>query len=87
MFEFHKEYGWVALKSQEEIYFETETSKNLQKTFNLFLQKKDIILKFKKNKRSYLLHSDPGMGKSALIRNFCKKAMKQKSTTDPANKW
>ena len=79
-FTLSKDYGWVETNHPEEIYFETETSLSLQKMFSAFLAKKDIIAKYKKNKRSYLLYSDPGMGKSALIRRFCKKAMESQGT-------
>lgn len=48
---------------------------------NFFKKSKIISEKFKKNKRAYLLHSDPGMGKSALIRHFCRESLKNTGTS------
>lgn len=79
-FQLSKDHGWIPHPFQDEIYYETQTSKELHNIFSMFLTKTDIIKKYKKNKRAYLLHSDPGMGKSALIRNFCKKALSEKGT-------
>jgi hypothetical protein len=76
----HAEDGWMPIPAENEKYFETETSKHLEKIFDLFLSKKDVAIKFQKMKRAYLLHSDPGMGKSALIRHFCRNASKNKGT-------
>lgn len=79
-FYLRSEDGWQGTPPEIEKYFETEVSMKLQNIFNMFLNKKDISIKFKKMKRAYLLHSDPGMGKSALIRNFCRNASKQPGT-------
>ena len=79
-FYMHTEEGWLVIPPENEKYFETETSKELQKIFDLFLSKKEVAIKFQKMKRAYLLHSDPGMGKSALIRHFCRNASKNKGT-------
>ena len=70
---FYHEKGLVSNPTKEEIYIETETSKNIEKSFNAFWDNLEIMKKYKKNKRAYLLHSLPGMGKSALIRHFCRK--------------
>jgi len=71
------EKGMVEIPRTEEIFFETTTSIYLKKLFLNFFNKSELLKdKFKKNKRAYLLHSDPGMGKSALIRNFCEHALK-----------
>lgn len=68
----HDTEGMLSIKKTEEKFFETSTSQYLKKLFNNFFEKSDLLnTKFKKNKRAYLLYSDPGMGKSALIRNFC----------------
>ena len=69
----HSDHGRTELEDTEEMYFETESSKELEKNFQVFWDKQDILKKYKKTKRAYLLHSRPGTGKSALIRNFCRK--------------
>ena len=56
----------------EELYFDTETSLQLKKEIDAFFSKSDLIKKFKKPKRSYLLHSIPGVGKTALMRSVCR---------------
>ena len=56
----------------KETYFETETSKKISKIFQSFVDNVEISRHFKKLKRSYLIHSEPGYGKSALIRHFCR---------------
>jgi SpoVK/Ycf46/Vps4 family AAA+-type ATPase len=66
----------IPLPSVEENFYETKTSQKMSVLFKNFFDKSDEInKKFKKNKRAYLLYSDPGMGKSALIRHFCKKSL------------
>lgn len=78
---FDEEQGVKPIILEEEKFFETETSQYMNKLFNNFFEKsQDISSKFKKNKRAYLLHSDPGMGKSALIRHFCRQTLKQEGT-------
>lgn len=72
--------GWAEIPREDEKYYETETSKKLERIFELFFSKKEVAEKFKKMKRAYLLHSDPGMGKSALIRHFCRNAAKKPGT-------
>ena len=75
---YDEEKGLKAIQLEEEKFFETETSKYMTKLFNNFFSKsEEISAKFKKNKRAYLLHSDPGMGKSALIRHFCRQTLTQ----------
>lgn len=70
---YDQEQGLTPLPAVEEKFFETTTSKYLNSLFSNFFAKSDSVLnKFKKNKRAYLLYSDPGMGKSALIRKFCR---------------
>lgn len=66
---------------EDEKFFPTATSNFMLRLFNNFFVKSDMIAnKFKKNKRAYLLHSDPGMGKSAMIRHFCRKYLKHEGT-------
>lgn len=73
--------GLRPIPLEDEKFFETETSQYMGKLFkNFFAKSKAISDKFKKNKRAYLLHSDPGMGKSALIRHFCREALKTQGT-------
>jgi len=57
----------------EELYYDTEMSTRLKKEIGQFFDKVELIKKFKKPKRSYLLHSIPGVGKTALIRNISRK--------------
>ena len=57
----------------DELYYDTEVSTKLKKEIGQFFEKIELITKFKKSKRSYLLHSIPGVGKTALIRNISKK--------------
>ena len=76
-----KEEGWSQLPAVDERFFETETSKYLSSIFSSFFAKsEDLFLKYKKNKRAYLLYSEPGMGKSALIRYFSRQALSQEGT-------
>lgn len=77
----HSEHGMVAIPKSEEKFFETNTSKYLKKLFANFFEKSDLLeKKFKKTKRAYLLYSEPGMGKSALIRNFGEFALQTEGT-------
>lgn len=78
---YDEETGLKPIELEQEKFFETDTSRYMQKLFNNFFSKSETIAdKFKKNKRAYLLHSDPGMGKSALIRHFCRETLKQDGT-------
>jgi len=78
---FDTEGGMVLLPVAEEAFFETSTSKKMEVLFKNFFDKShQVNEKYKKNKRAYLLYSEPGMGKSALIRHFCKKALKEDGT-------
>jgi hypothetical protein len=80
-FLFDQEQGLSALPIVDERFYETATSRNMAQLFKNFFDKSDVVLqKYKKNKRAYLLYSDPGMGKSALIRHFCKQALQQDGT-------
>lgn len=73
--------GMVEIENSEEVFFETKTSAYLKKLFFNFFEKSTLLRdKFKKNKRAYLLYSDVGMGKSALIRDFCRHALKKTGT-------
>lgn len=73
--------GMIPIPESNDIFFDTQTSIYLKKLFFNFFQKSDLLKeKFKRNKRAYLLYSDPGMGKSALIRNFCKHISEQAGT-------
>jgi len=77
----HSEHGMLALPKSQEKFFETNTSKYLKKLFANFFEKSAILEdKFKKSKRAYLLYSEPGMGKSALIRNFSEFALQTEGT-------
>lgn len=77
----HQEQGMIPLPKSQEKFFETNTSKYLKKLFANFFEKSQLLEdKFKKSKRSYLLYSDPGMGKSALIRNFTEFALRTDGT-------
>jgi len=78
---FHAEDGMTVLPVADEAFFETSTSKKMEVLFKNFFDKShDVNEKYKKNKRAYLLYSEPGMGKSALIRHFCKKALNETGT-------
>lgn len=78
---FHSEHGMIALPKSQEKFFETNTSKYLKKLFANFFEKSQILEdKFKKSKRAYLLYSEPGMGKSALIRNFTEFTLQTEGT-------
>lgn len=72
--------GLVSSQIEDELYFETRTSKKLLNILRTFLKNHSKMTKYKKMKRAYLLHSDPGMGKSALIRYFCREALKSEGT-------
>jgi SpoVK/Ycf46/Vps4 family AAA+-type ATPase len=74
------EKGLLPIEVVEELYFETRTSKKLLHILRTFIKNHTKMLKYKKLKRSYLLHSNPGMGKSALIRYFCKEALRVEGT-------
>ena len=71
----HSTEGMMSYNLKDENYFETTTAKKIIRYFNLFYNKLDVIQKYKRSKRSYLLHSDPGMGKSALLRHLSKQAL------------
>jgi len=78
---FDQNEGLRPIPLEDEKFFETETSQYMGKLFkNFFAKSKALSDKFKKNKRAYLLHSDPGMGKSALIRHFCRETLKTEGT-------
>lgn len=77
----HTEKGLLQLQEENELYFETRTSKKLLHLLRSFLKNNQKMLKYKRTKRAYLLHSDPGMGKSALIRHFCREALKNEGTS------
>jgi hypothetical protein len=67
--------------AEDEKFFPTATSEFMFTLFDNFFSKSDMLAeKFKRNKRAYLLHSDPGMGKSAMIRQFCRKYLKHEGT-------
>lgn len=73
--------GLRPIPLKDEKFFETKTSRFMLKLFQNFFEKSQLISdKFQKNKRAYLLHSDPGMGKSAMIRHFCRKNVKHDGT-------
>lgn len=77
----HQEHGMIKLPDSQDKFFETNTSKYLKKLFANFFEKSQLLEeKFKKSKRSYLLYSEPGMGKSALIRNFADFALQTEGT-------
>jgi hypothetical protein len=76
----HPEKGMISIAPEDEEYFETQTSKKLLELFRGFIKNQHKMIKYKKMKRSYLLHSLPGMGKSALIRYFCREALKTPGT-------
>lgn len=77
----HSEKGLLKLEEENELYFETTTSKSLLHLLRSFIKNNNKMLKYKRTKRAYLLHSDPGMGKSALIRYFCREALKTEGTS------
>ena len=80
-FLYDSEQGLSPLPVTEERFYETETSLTMARLFKNFFAKSEVVLeKYKKNKRAYLLYSDPGMGKSALIRHFCKQALQEDGT-------
>lgn len=56
-------------------YFETETSEKMLEAFNNFLNNLHVYeeLGISSKKRGVLLCSEPGIGKSSLINNFCSK--------------
>lgn len=73
----HPEKGMIPMLANEEKYFETQTSKKLSSIFESFYRNVHVAHKYKKLKRAYLLHSEPGMGKSALIRKLCREALQR----------
>lgn len=74
------ESGMQPLELPEETYFETETSKKLLRFFNNFCTKLHIYDKYRlKKKRSILLGSVPGVGKSSLINYFLRSLKQQQS--------
>ena len=77
----HSEKGLINLDEENELYFETQTSKKLLQILRGFIKNHTKMLKYKRMKRAYLLHSGPGMGKSALIRYFCREALKNEGTS------
>ena len=73
--------GMVKIPESKEVFFDTSASLYLKKLFVNFFDKAGLLQnKFKRNKRAYLLHSAPGMGKSALIREFCRHALRKDGT-------
>lgn len=71
-FFYEDENGMIAMPEVSEKFFETKTSTYVKGLFENFFNKSELVAeKFKRYKRAYLLYSDPGMGKSALLRNFC----------------
>lgn len=78
---FDTEKGMRPISLEDEKFFPTATSEFMFTLFDNFFSKSDMLAKkFKRNKRAYLLHSDPGMGKSAMIRHFCRKYLKYEGT-------
>jgi hypothetical protein len=71
----HASEGMLPNNLADEKYFETTTTKKILHYLENFYSKIDVLNKYKKNKRSYLLHSEPGMGKSALLRHLCRRAL------------
>lgn len=69
----HTGEGLQAKQFAPEIYFETETSKKVLNIFDSFIKNVNVSKRYKRLKRSYLIHSQPGCGKSALVRHFCRK--------------
>lgn len=67
--------GLQPLEMAAEQYFETETSQTLRKHFDVFRNKLERIRERKRFKRSVLLGSAPGIGKSSLVRSFCREVM------------
>ena len=78
---FDQEQGLSSLPVVDERFYETSTSRNMRILFNNFFSKSiQIQEKYKKSKRAYLLHSEPGMGKSAMIRHFCRELLQVDGT-------
>jgi SpoVK/Ycf46/Vps4 family AAA+-type ATPase len=70
------QHGLQKLDLLDEVYFETSTTKFLMKRFNAFCNKQHKYEEWGRiKKRSFLLGSIPGVGKSALIRYFCRSIM------------
>jgi hypothetical protein len=69
----HGSEGLKEKKYMPEVYFETVTSKKILSIFESFVSNVEVARKYKKLKRSYLIHSHPGYGKSAMVRHFCRK--------------
>lgn len=67
--------GLQPVKFTNTPYFETETSAKMLEAFNNFLNNLHVYdeLGISSKKRGVLLCSDPGVGKSSLINNFCSK--------------
>ena len=67
--------GLQPLELPEETYFETDTYRTLTKKFDAFMSKLDSVYgKYGlTKKRSFLLGSAPGVGKTSLIRQFNRK--------------
>lgn len=73
----HPDKGMIPIIANEEKYFETQTSQKLTAVFESFYKNVHVAYKYKKLKRAYLLHSEPGMGKSALIRKLGREALRR----------
>lgn len=66
--------GLIPLEVTPERYFETESNAEIAKHFEVFVNKQDVYEKRGlPKKRSILLHSIPGAGKTSSIRNFLQK--------------
>lgn len=65
--------GIQKIEFQNSTYYKTETSQKLQNIFSTFKQNLHVYeeLGLKTKKRGVLLGSEPGIGKSSLINNFC----------------
>jgi len=71
------EEGLQPMELTEIQYYETDTSRELVKHFNVFMSKLDIYKKRKiAPKRGFLFGSEPGIGKSSLINYFCRQIIK-----------
>ena len=69
---FDAERGLIEITQKAEVYYDTPTSVELKARFQRFWNSKETMEKYQRMKRSYLLYSEPGVGKSALIRDFCR---------------
>lgn len=73
--------GMQPLALQPEAYYETDTSRMMLRHLNAFLNKTSVYKKYNMPpRRGILLGGEPGTGKSALLRHFCRSLREREKT-------